>query len=277
MSAIIHSQDLSDTFTFKVNDLDISLLNEVQRRGNASILIGATSEMLEKTIPQGNYPSAVNAFLIKTKDKNILVDTGYGTKLFDNLATLGVSPAQIDVVLLTHMHGDHIGGLFKDEKIAFPNAKIYVSELEHQYWVSDASKNNPAQKVFDRYKDQMVFFDPVDLNEEQCLLPHIKAVKAYGHTPGHTMFLIESGKSKLLIWGDLTHALDVQIAYPEVAVTYDIDPKQAIETRVATLKYVMEHNIPIVGMHVPSYSGKVKITRGEDGGYIFVPLHLRPN
>lgn len=271
ISVIVMSQNSSDTYTYKVGEIEVSLLNEVQNQGNKSILIGASAEVLEKTIPNGTFPNAVNAFLIKDGNKNILVDTGFGTKLFDNLLSLGVTPEQINIVLLTHMHGDHISGMLKDGKKAFPNAKVYVSQAEHQYWTENAKSNKSQQEVFSIYKDELTLFEPVTWEEKENLLPNIKAIKAYGHTPGQTMFLIESGNQELLIWADLTHAMAVQMPYPQISVTYDNNPEAAAAVRIAVLKYVAKNNITIAGMHIP-YPAIGMITEGKDNGYIFTPV-----
>ena len=97
----------------------------------------------------------------------------------------------------------------------------------------------------------------------------IQPLAAYGHTPGHAMFLIQDSGEQLLIWGDLAHAMAVQMAHPKISVTYDVDPDMARESRQKVLKYVAEEGIPIAGMHIPTPgTGKVE----KDGkGYVFLP------
>lgn len=280
---MLWAQDSPDVFTYKVGEIEVNLLSESQSQGDPGILIDATPEMLKQTIPEGTFPSAVNAFLIRSGGKIILVDAGLGTKLFDNLLSLGVSPKEIDVVFLTHLHGDHTGGMFRDGQNAFPNAYIYVSDPEYRYWMSDekmkalpAGKRKgfeSARRVLAAYEEKLVLFAPDDLgSNSENQLAGLKAIAAYGHTPGHTMFLVESGEDKLLIWGDLTHALPVQLAYPQLAVTYDVDPQLAAGSRIATLQYVVENNIPVAGMHVP-YPGMGRITAASGSGYYFSPMN----
>lgn len=272
MQNIATAQDNSNIFTYNLGEMKVIQLNENQGMADTKILIDATTEILDRSVPDRKIPNAVNAFLIQTSDKNILVDAGFGSKLFDNLSQLDITPEQIDIVLLSHMHGDHIGGMLKDGKKAFPNAKVYVAEKEATYWKSDKPNNKLALDVLSAYADQLVIFNPGELNKyEEDLLPNIKAIEAYGHTPGHTMFLIDNNNKELLIWGDLTHALAVQIAFPEVAVTYDVDPDQAVKSRIETLKYVADKNITVAGMHIP-LSGMGRITINEAGGYIFTFL-----
>lgn len=272
MSGFVAAQSTPSVFTYKVGKTEISLLNENQGQGNAGILIDATADILKETAPNGTFSNAINAFFIKTPDKKILADTGLGKKLFDNLSSLGVKPEDIDILLLTHMHGDHIGGMLKDDKKAFPNAKVYISELEYKYWTSDQVKNELANNVLSAYKDQIVLFTPSTPDgKKEALLPEITAIEAYGHTPGHTMFLVESANDKLLIWGDLTHAQAVQIPNPQVAVTYDVDPEQAVASRIATLQYVSKNNIPVAGMHIPD-TGMGRVVVDKNNGYKFEPV-----
>jgi len=105
------------------------------------------------------------------------------------------------------------------------------------------------------------------------VLKGVSAIAAYGHTPGHTMFLVESGGKKLLVWGDLTHAMAIQMPRPSVSVTYDSDPVAAAEARKEVLKYVSENKIPVAGMHVayPGVGG-VETDPENPGGYKFIPI-----
>lgn len=266
------AQDKPKSYTQNLGQMKVIQLNENQGMSDTKILIGATTEILDNSVPDRKIPNAVNAFLIQTAGKNILVDAGFGSKLFDNLKQQGIEPAQIDIVLLTHLHGDHIGGMLKDGEKAFPNAKVYVAEKEAEYWKSDKANNQLALDILSAYANQLVLFNPETLNKPvKELLPNIKAIEAYGHTPGHTMFLLDSDNQQLLIWGDLTHALAVQIRYPEVAVTYDVDPDQAVKSRIETLKYISDKNIKVAGMHIP-FSGMGNVTINEAGGYTFTFL-----
>ncbi len=261
------AQDEVGVFTYNVGDISISTLSENQGNGNAKILIGATPEMLEKYLPDGTFPNAVNAFFVKTPDKNILIDAGFGRKLFDNLKSQNISPEQVDIVFLTHMHGDHIGGLLRDGVKTFPNAELYISKVEHDYWVKE---NKEAQvNVINTYKDKLKLFDAQEsLDTSAEVIPGIKAFAAYGHTPGHAAFLLVSGNEKVLVWGDLTHAMKIQMPCPDVAVTYDVDPAKATESRKKVLEYVSKNKILIAGMHI-AYPGIGLIKPDPENGYLF--------
>ena len=270
-----------NVFSYKIGNIEVYLLSEGQQNGNTSILIGATPEMLQKAIPEGTFTTATNVFLVRSEGKNILIDAGYGRNLFDNLQSLGINSEQIDVVLITHMHGDHIGGLLRDGKATFPNATLYLSQAENDYWTSDKEMNKTAenrrggfqyaQEVINAYPNRHLFIPDEIESKPNFLFPEIQGIVAYGHTPGHTMFMLGSGKQKILIWGDLTHALPVQMLYPQLAVIYDVNTEQAISSRKKVLEYVSKNNIPIAGMHI-AFPGMGNIKANSEGGYIFTPL-----
>jgi len=272
-----------EIFIHKVGQTEVILLSERQGQGSSEILIDVTPQMRNECIPSGTFPNAINAFLVKTSGRNVLIDTGIqSAKLLSNLGTLGIIPEQIDAVLITHMHGDHIGGLLENDKVVCPNAKIYISQPEYDYWMNDDVMQQfpednrgrflSARKVIAAYKDNLNLFQPNALEEElYALLPGISAIAAYGHTPGHTVYVVESDNEQILIWGDMVHAMAIQMPYPSVAVTFDIDPKQAVITKEKVLDYVSRNNIPVAGMHIP-FSGMGVVSTSLNG-YVFYPYN----
>jgi glyoxylase-like metal-dependent hydrolase (beta-lactamase superfamily II) len=270
--------------TFETGSMRITTLCEGSQDGNSQLLRGATPEMLRTYLPEGKYPAATNAFLLRDADKHILIDAGYGRRLFENLETQGVTPGQIDVILLTHMHGDHIGGLLRNGQAAFPQATLYLSQAEHDFWTGDQAMQQAepdrrsgfvqARKVIAAYRDRLHLFPAAEPDAPgRELLPGIRGIAAYGHTPGHTAFLIESEDEALLVWGDLTHAMAIQMPCPAVALVYDSDPVQAVETRKKILEYVTENKIAVAGMHIP-FPAIGNVTRAKDGtdGYAWTPF-----
>jgi len=277
---MVSAQENPNIFTYRVGTAEVCLLSEGQGMGNADIFVGASPEMIQKAVPDGTYPRSCNAFLVRISGKNILVDTGYGRALFDNLKSLGVSPEQIDAVLITHAHGDHLGGMLKDDQAAFPKAELYISQAEYDYSMNGDARNANARKVIETCQSKLRLFEPKEIDNPLPLMGSfiqdkavagIQAIAAYGHTPGHTLFMVVSGDEKLLIWGDLTHAMAIQMPYPQVAMTYDTNTEMAIASRLKALEYAAKNNIPIAGMHI-AFPGMGKITKASGGGYVFTPL-----
>lgn len=282
LSASMRAQEEKNAIiTYDVGNFTITLLSKGQQQGKTGILVGATEEMLKQTAPEGTFPNATNVFLVETGEKTILFDAGYGRRLFENLKSYGKTADEIDAILLTHMHGDHIGGLLREHERCFPSATLYIPQSEHDYWLSDEEmQKNPdnrrgsflnARKVIDAYKDKLQLFTPGEIDDSNELIPGIRSIAAYGHTPGHTGYLLESAGSKLFIWGDLTHAMAIQMPYPEVAVTYDVDPVKATESRQRLLKYVADQKIRIAGMHI-QYPAIGDVKENPSGGYQFTLL-----
>ncbi len=279
ISQTTFAQESTEIFSHRLGEYKISFLPESLGDAPKEILIGATPEMLERYAPYGSVPNSMSAFLVQSSGRNLLIDTGIGRKLVQNLKALGVHPEQVDVILLTHMHGDHIGGMLKDGKIVFPNAQVFIPKREYDYWMSDDEMNRVpensrggfmnARNVVQAYLNQINLFDPAEIDEgPDELIPGIKPVAAYGHTPGHTAFLIESGNSQFMVWGDLMHAMAIQMPYPDIAVTYDVNPELAIEYRKKIMAYLSRTRMPFGGMHLP-FPGMAQLTESSAGGYVY--------
>jgi glyoxylase-like metal-dependent hydrolase (beta-lactamase superfamily II) len=240
----------SNIFLYKVGGLEVYTLVENRGLGRPNVLIGVDKATLDKYGRGGNYQSETNTFLIKGPNRIVLVDTGFGTTLFESLKTLGVSPDKIDAVLITHLHGDHFSGLAKDGRALFPKAKVYLALQERDYWTK-TNVNQGAVDALAPYGPKIETFLPGELGSKiQELLPGITPIAAFGHTPGHTLFMVESSGQKLLIWGDLMHAELIQFPLPDISVTYDTDPAAAAAVRKRVLEYAAANKIPIAGMHL---------------------------
>ena len=248
-----------NTFTYRTATASVTLLSEGQGDGRLNILVGATPQMIAQVAPDNTFPTATNVFLIRTQSaKNILIDAGYGRELFANLQSVGVTPESIDVILITHLHGDHTGGLVRDGKKAFPHAKLMMSQLEAR------SANENTRKIMELY--ELVTFEP-GTQAPVPVFDNVKAMANYGHTPGHTAYFIDN----VAIWGDMTHAMAFQMPYPQVAVTYDSDAATAVSSRLAMLQYLVANGYIAGGMHV-AYPGLGQLKENGKGGYLFTPL-----
>jgi glyoxylase-like metal-dependent hydrolase (beta-lactamase superfamily II) len=259
----------ADIFSWKTGEFTVDMLVENRGPGRPGILLGASQAQLDRYLSGGNFQSETNTFLIRGRGLTVVVDTGFGGAIFESMKTLGVSPADVDAVLLTHLHGDHIGGLQRDGKALFPKAKVYLAAEERAWWV-DTQGNAGAKAALAPYDGRTETFRPVKIDANpQEILPGIRAAAAFGHTPGHTVFLLESSGQKLLIWGDLMHVEGIQFPLPELSVSYDTDSTAAAAVRREILDYAVRNRIPIAGMHLV-YPALGTVER-DGTGYRFIP------
>lgn len=234
--------------------------------------------------------TAVNAYLINTGTHLVLVDAGAGA-LFGpdlgfvrrNMEASGYTPGQVDTVILTHMHGDHLGGLNdKDGKPLFAHATVWAANAESGYWLSGqraASAPQERQHAFAVAQEAAAPYRAEKqwrtFTEGAVLMPGIRAVKADGHTPGHTALAVESAGQKLLIWGDIIHAHAVQFTRPEVSIDFDVDQQRAVATRKALLQEMAASGDLVAGMHLP-FPGIGHVRDDGDGKYGWVPIEFAP-
>ncbi|MDR2598040.1 MAG: MBL fold metallo-hydrolase [Treponema sp.] len=267
----LNAQDNDGIFSYKIGHFEIYILVESERDGNADILVGADKSLLDSLLPAGGFKHTANAILVKAPAQNFLIDTGTGSGgiIIEKIKKLGVEPSSVDAVLLTHLHGDHFGSLQSGGEAVFPKAKVYLSAKEHEYFTK-TNVNRAAAAALDPYGSHVVTFDPAALDAAPHeILPGIHPIAAYGHTPGHTLYLLESGGEKLLVAGDLLHVALVQFAHPEISATYDMDQKEAAAVRRQVLEYAAANNITLAGMHIV-YPGTGKVTKDGDG-FKFTP------
>ncbi len=179
----------------------------------------------------------------------------WGGYLRTNLSLAGIEPSEIDTILLTHAHPDHVGGLVnRAGQIAFPNAELVVHQREVEFWRDDGNLSRAserargnfliARQVFDGYRDQLRTFDAGEV------LPGISAMPLPGHTDGHSGYLLESHDQGLLVWGDIVHFPHIQIKRPDVSIAFDQDPSLAAATRSRLLDLVSSEGLLIAGMHL---------------------------
>jgi len=241
------------------------------------------AEALHRAAFRAVPPSlAINCFLIQTTDRLVLVDSGFGSArgpaaghLADDLRSLGIAPGDIDTVLCTHLHPDHVGGLVDSAGAAvFPNAELVVHPADHRFWGDDSTLAN-ATTDQDRGFVQLArttiaaYADRTRLLTIGDALPGISILPEPGHTPGHSGWLITSGGESLLIWGDIVHMPGVQFTRPDAGMGFDVDGAAAIETRKRVMDMTAADRLLVAGMHL-DFPGFGHVAR-TSGGYAFVP------
>ena len=253
---------------WKAGDVTITAIQDMPGAMAADIFKGPASEEEKgKYFTDGKAEAGYNVFLMRAGGKTVLFDAGNGGiqqtpgRLTDILSSLGVTPEAVDLVLLTHLHMDHIGGLVKGTERAFPRAKIAIAKPELLFWTQLAEKNashaNAAlvKTMAAAYGDDIL--PPFSFGDS--VLPGVTALNAVGHTPGHTVFQVDAGGKSTLIVGDLIHGTPLQFALPDECAVYDMDMPTAVESRKRILSLAAEKNMPIAGMHLPfAGNGTVK-------------------
>jgi glyoxylase-like metal-dependent hydrolase (beta-lactamase superfamily II) len=217
----------------------------------------------------------INCYLVRSGGRTILIDAGaggfkqWGGRLTANLLRAGIHPSEIDAILLTHAHPDHVGGLMDASgEAVFPNAELIAHHREVAFWQDDGNLSRAperargnflvARQAFDGYRDRLRTIEGGEV------LPGITAMPLPGHTAGHTGYWLDSGDKSLLVWGDIVHFPQIQVPRPEVSIAFDQDPQLAAETRARLLDCVAAEQLLIAGMHLgePGFA-RIKRTGGN--------------
>jgi glyoxylase-like metal-dependent hydrolase (beta-lactamase superfamily II) len=225
-------------------------------------------------------------FLVNTGKQLILVDAGAGTwwgggalgRLLGSFRSAGYTPEEVDIVLVTHLHSDHVGGLTThDGKRVFPNADVYVAKGESDFWLSPEIAAKAPEDVRPFFQSAQAIAAPYikagkwhSLSGSEPIVDGMQIVPLPGHTPGHTGYEFSSKGQKILFWGDIVHAQRVQLQHPEVTANFDIDQNAAAATRLQLLPRLVREHVLIAGPHMPFPAlGRL---RKEGSGYSWVPV-----
>ena len=255
------------------------------------LLLNTTEEHVHNTLAD-NFLSApldtsVNGYLINTGNHLVLVDTGAGSlfgptlgKLVEHLKASGYEPADVDEIYITHMHPDHVGGLISDGEIVFPNAIVRANVEDQNFWLNEDNLKAADEGSKGFFKGAMASLNPYvesgqfkPFDKDRELVPGISAVSASGHTPGHSLYKVESGDNTLMLWGDLIHVAAVQFPQPDIAIQFDVNSEQAVESRAQAFADAQETGYWVGSAHL-SFPGLGHL-KSADQGYEFIPANYQ--
>lgn len=253
-------------------------------------LRGMSKEEIETMLERNYLPTdrvviEQNIPIFLSGGKKILFDTGIGTlqwfgpqagRLQTSLKEAGIDPGSIDAVVCSHPHPDHIGGLCTDAGVPlFPNAQIYLAENDFNFWTDEKLLGSPldlaikvARNNLLPVRDRLVFF-----KDGQEFLPGIQAMFTPGHTKEHACFTVTSGKESMFLIGDVSHHSVLLLERPRSEFIYDLDPQQAIETRVKVLEMLSKDRMAVFAVHFP-WPGLGHVGKDKDG-FRYFPESLR--
>ena len=241
----------------------------------------------EHFLPTDNVVLDQNCLVINTGDQLVLFDTGMASvkrpgtqtgRLLTSLQQASIDPKDIDAVVLTHPHIDHSGGMVADDGSRnFPNAQVYMTQADFDFWMDDKRLGTPAEgsaltarKNLPPYRDRIVF-----IKDGQEILPGVQAMQTPGHTVGHTVYMITSGGKTICNIGDVAHHV-VLFERPRIEVAFDTDSKQGAESRVKLFDMLAAQRIPLMVFHMP-WPGIGQLARSGDGfRYVPSPMRLVP-
>jgi glyoxylase-like metal-dependent hydrolase (beta-lactamase superfamily II) len=280
------AQQIPGVYHRKIGDIVVTAVSDGYLDSTLEVMRNVDLDKAHAILREAFRPArrtSVNTFLIHSKGRVAIIDTGSGNYLLPtagfvqrNLAAAAIDPKSIDTVLLTHMHPDHSAGLtdMSNGQLLFPNAELVMHENELPHWFDDgamAKADERSKKLFFLAGREQVtpYKNRTRLFRQGEVFPGVTAVPSHGHTPGHTAYLVASGNDQLMIWGDTVHVPEVQTAFPAAGMAFDVDLAEAAASRKRMFDRVSTDGVLIAGMHLhfPAFSRLAR--RGE--GYALYP------
>lgn len=275
-------------YRFKLGDFQITAIHDgMAGRPLEGFVRNAKLEEVQKAmtdigLPTDRLPLSFTSLVVNMGSKLIVIDTGNGNsgaptsgKWMENFKAAGFAPEQIDTILITHFHGDHINGLrLKDGAAVFPNTQIKVPEPEWAYWMDDGKMNAASDALKGGFQGVRRVFNGLQnvsrFEWGKEAVPGITAIQSDGHTPGHTSFMISSGNAKLIVMGDVANHPGLFVRRPNWHAVFDMNGEIAERTRRKMLDMAVAEKAMVAFYHAPFPAAGHIVKEGN--GYDFAPL-----
>jgi glyoxylase-like metal-dependent hydrolase (beta-lactamase superfamily II) len=280
-------------YRFKLGAFELTAVSDGPLQMGApqsNVFTDTSKEDMAKMLADNFLPADVsmeqNALVVNTGDRLVLIDTGLGAfklmgndtgRLTANLKAAGINPADVDAILLTHAHADHCFGLLgADGARAFPNAQVYMTQADYDFWTDEGKLSHPqigqfvaaTRKHLTPNRDRIVF-----IKDGQEVITGIQAIASPGHTVGHVAFMVTSQGQSILNMGDVVHHHIISVETPRRQFSYDTDGKLGVETRLRLFDMLASRRIPFIAYHFP-WPGIGHVGRHGDA-YRYFPSPMR--
>jgi glyoxylase-like metal-dependent hydrolase (beta-lactamase superfamily II) len=288
------SQQAPGFYRYKVGEIEVTAINDGfwNRPLDANFVKNAPLEEVQKAqeryfLPTNVTPIPFTTSVLRTGGRLVLIDTGNGNSgaptsgtWMTNFKAAGFDPAQVNTIIISHFHGDHINGIrLKDGNAVFPNAEIMVSAPEWGFWMDDAKMASAPEGLKGNFNDVRRVFGPIAKDVKQYeggkeIAPGVTAVAAPGHTPGHSVFVVASGNAKLMLLSDTSNHPALFVRNPDWQAVFDMDGNQAAETRKKLLDMAASEKARVAFYHAPFPANGHILKSGS--GYEYVPTQWTP-
>jgi glyoxylase-like metal-dependent hydrolase (beta-lactamase superfamily II) len=291
-AAETHHNQVPGYFRLQVGAFEVTVLHDGSGPIDPHLLQDPSDDigkvLRESLVDASVMTISVNEWLINTGKKLVLIDAGAGEwwdapvmgKMLSQLRAAGYTPADVDVVLLTHLHTDHIGGLTtRSGKRVFPNADIYAAKADSDFWLSTDIEAHAPEAAKPQFEAARAVLAPYiaaskwhPFSGSPQIVDGITPIPIPGHSPGHTGYEISSQGQTLVIVGDLIHVAAVQFKHLEVSLLWDYDQQKAIAERELSLKHFADDKTLIAGAHI-SFPGVGQVLK-DGQSYAWVPVEF---
>ena len=264
-------------YRYKIGDIEVTVVTDGVIRGKLldNFVTNVPTEEVKNALAAAHldrniFSNTFTPIVVNTGGKVVLIDTGVGEAGFKqtngtagqfmtNLVAAGMKAEDIDTVIISHYHGDHVNGLLKaDNALAFPNAEILVPAVEHKYWMDDGEMSRaPKGRIEGLFQNNRRVFSGEVLKRlrayewDKEVVPGITAIGTPGHTPGHSSHIVSSGTAMVYVQADVTHVPYLFVRNPGWHAFYDQDPIMAEATRRKVYDMLSTENMIVQGFHYP--------------------------